>query len=148
MTTAADGVVLRVPPEGMIQLAPDEWTAPFWEAAAKHRLVVPRCTACGTYRFPPSPFCWRCRAQAIDWVERPGRGIVYSYTVVWHPILPDLADSVPYAPAVVELPDTDGVRVVGALVDAAPSDARIGLPVELVWRDVRDGVSVPPWRPA
>lgn len=148
MTPTTHDVALRLPPEGMIQLAPDEWTAPFWEAAAQHRLVVPRCTTCGAFRFPPSPFCWRCRAQAIDWVERPGQGVVYSFTVVWHPILPDLADTVPYAPAVVELPDTDGVRVVGALIDAAPSDARVGLLVELVWRDVRPGVSVPTWRPA
>ena len=93
MTPTTHDVALRLPPEGMIQLAPDEWTAPFWEAAAQHRLVVPRCTTCGAFRFPPSPFCWRCRAQAIDWVERPGQGVVYSYTVVWHPILPDLADS-------------------------------------------------------
>jgi uncharacterized OB-fold protein len=143
-----DATVLRLPPEELIQLTPDAWTAPFWEAAANHRLVVPRCTACHTFRFPPSPFCWRCRAQTVDWVERPGRGTVYSFTVVWHPILPDLVDTVPYAPAVVELPDTDGVRIVGALTDASPSDARVGLPVELVWRDVRDGVTVPTWRPA
>src|SRR5260370_18144417 len=98
MPPAADGVVLRVPPEGMIQLAPDEWTAPFWEAAAKHRLVVPRCTACGTYRFPPSPFCWRCRAQAIDRVERPGPGIVYSYTPGGHPSLPAPPHPPPHPP--------------------------------------------------
>jgi uncharacterized OB-fold protein len=140
--------MLRLPPEELIQLAPDPWTAPFWEAAAQHRLVVPRCVQCGTFRFPPSPFCWRCRAQEVDWVERPGQGVVYSFTVVWHPILPDLADTVPYAPAVVELPDTPGVRVVGAMTDAAPHQVRVGLPVELVWRDVRPDTTVPTWRPA
>ena len=138
---------LRVPAADLIHLTPNEWTAPFWAAAAEHRLVVPRCTSCGAFRFPPSPFCWRCQAQAVDWVERPGRGTVYSFTVVWHPVLPDLADSVPYAPAVVELPDTDHVRVVGAVVDADAGDVRIGRPVELVWRDVRAGETVPTWRP-
>ena len=140
--------LLRVPAAELIHLTPDRWTAPFWEAAAEHRLVVPRCTRCATFRFPPSPFCWRCQAQDVDWVERPGRGTVYSYTIVWHPILPDLGESVPYAPAVVELPDTDHVRVVGALVDTTPPDVRVDLPVELVWRDVRAGETVPTWRPA
>jgi uncharacterized protein len=108
---------------------------------------VPRCVACAAFRFPPSPFCWRCRTQDVEWVERPGTGVVYSFTIVWHPILPDLADTVPYAPAVVELPDTGGVRVVGAMTDASPRDIRVGLPVELVWRDVRADVTVPTWRP-
>jgi uncharacterized protein len=142
----ADGP-LRLPPEALIHLTPDEWTAPFWAAAAQHRLVVPRCVACAAFRFPPTPFCWRCRTQDVEWVERPGTGVVYSFTIVWHPILPDLADTVPYAPAVVELPDTGGVRVVGAMTDASPHDVRVGLPVELVWRDVRADVTVPTWRP-
>jgi uncharacterized OB-fold protein len=146
-SSAADGVMLRLPPEGLIQLTPDVWTAPFWEAAAQHRLVVPRCVGCGAFRFPPSPFCWRCRAQDVHWVERPGRGVVYSFTIVWHPIVPDLADTVPYAPAVVEIPDTDGVRIVGAVTDASPSDVHVGRAVELVWRDVRADVTVPTWRP-
>jgi len=68
--------------------------------------------------------------------------------VVWHPVLPDLADSVPFAPLVVELPDTDHVRLVGALTDATTATPRVGLDVELVWRDVRDGETVPTWRPA
>ena len=147
MTDGPD-VPLRLPPADLIHLTPDVWTEPFWAAAAQHRLVVPRCTRCGTFRFPPSPFCWRCQAQAVDWVERPGGGTIYSYTIVWHPVLPDLADSVPFAPVVVELPDTDHVRVVGALTEATTAVARVGLDVELVWRDVRDGETVPTWRPA
>jgi uncharacterized OB-fold protein len=84
----------------------------------------------------------------MEWVEQPGRGTVYSFTIVWHPLLPDLADSVPYVPAVVELPDTNHCRLVGAMVDVELSDVRIGMDVELVWRDVREGTSVPTWRPA
>jgi uncharacterized protein len=139
---------LKQPPAELIHLTPDVWTQPFWDAAAEHRLVVPRCTSCGTFRLPPSPFCWHCQTQDVDWVEQPGRGTVYSFTIVWHPLLPDLADSVPYVPAVVELPDTDHCRLVGAMVDVELADVRIGMDVELVWRDVREGTSVPTWRPA
>jgi uncharacterized OB-fold protein len=139
---------VKLPPEELIHLVPDKWTQPFWQAASEHRLVVPRCTTCGTFRLPPSAFCHVCRNQDVEWVEQPGRGTVYSFTVIRHPILPDLADTVPHVPAVVELPDTNGCRLVGAMVDVTPSYVHIGMEVELVWRDVREGPSVPTWRPA
>ena len=139
---------VRLPADVLVGVTADVFTQPFWDAAAEHRLVVPRCTACGTYRFPPSAFCWRCRAQDVEWVEQPGHGTVYSFTVVRHPLLPSLADTVPYVPAVVELPGTGGCRVVGAMTDVAVEDVHIGMPVELVWRDVREGTTVPTWRPA
>ena len=68
-----------------------------------------RCRAapsCGTYRFPPSPFCFVCRAQEVEWVEHDGRGTLYSFTVVRHAVIPDVADALPVVVGVVELPDT------------------------------------------
>lgn len=153
MTTEArreggDEPMARLPPAELIALTPDVFTAPFWDAAREHRLVVPRCTACGTYRLPPSAFCYVCRTQDVEWVEQPGRGTLYSYTVAWHPLLPDVGDSVPYIPAVVELPDTGGVRLIANLVDLRPSEVRIGMDLTLVWRDVHPDVTVPTFRPA
>lgn len=133
-------------PDDLIELSPDEWTAPFWFAAAEHRLVVPRCTSCGTFRMPPSPFCWRCRAQGVELVEHDGRGEIYSFTVARHPVIPDVAPAVPYVPAVVELHGTGGVRIIGSVVDVDPDSVRIGLPVQLVWHDVRENVSIPCFR--
>ena len=68
-------------PSSIVSLHADRWTAPFWEAARGHRLVAPRCMTCGAFRLPPAPFCWRCRAQDVEWVELSGRGTVYSFTV-------------------------------------------------------------------
>ena len=145
---AADEPMAKLPPADLIHLTPDVFTVHFWDAAREHRLVVPRCTTCGTYRFPPSAFCYVCRTQEVAYVEQAGRGVLYSYTVAWHPLLPDVSDSVPYIPAVVELPDTGGVRLVANLVDVRPSEVRIGMDLELVWRDVHDDVTVPTFRPA
>jgi uncharacterized OB-fold protein len=133
-------------PPDVIQLTPNEWTRPFWDAAAEHRLVVPRCTSCGTYRFPPTPFCWNCRAQDVEWVEHDGNGELYSFTVVRHAVIPDVRDALPVIAAVVELPGTGGCRVIGNVVDCEPSDVKIGLPVRLDWYDVREGTSVPIFR--
>lgn len=137
-----DGVL----PPDVIRLAPDPWTEQFWRATAEHRLVVPRCVACGTYRFPPTPFCWQCRSQDVDWVDHDGRGTIYSFTVVRHAVIPEVAASLPLVAAVVELPGTGGCRLVGNVVDASPDDVRIGLPVELGWYDVREGTTIPVFR--
>ena len=109
--------------------------------------MVPRCTNCGTYRFPPSAFCYVCRTQEVEWIEQSGAGTLYSFTVAWHPLMPDVSDSVPYIPAVVELPGTGGVRIIANLVDVRPSEVVIGMKVHLRWRDIRDGVSVPLFAP-
>jgi uncharacterized OB-fold protein len=49
---------------------------------------------------------------------------------------------------VVELPNTNACRLIGAMVDTRLSDMRIGMDVELAWRDVDDGMAVPTWRPS
>ena len=133
-------------PPGVIHLTPSVWTEPFWAATAAHRLVLPRCVACGAYRFPPTPFCWRCRAQEVDWIEHDGRGTIYSFTVVRHAVIPDMADALPIVAAVVELPGTDGCRVIGNIVDCDPSEVDIGAEVTLDWYDVRPGETVPVFR--
>jgi uncharacterized OB-fold protein len=133
-------------PPDVIQLTPNVSTQPFWDAAAQHRLVVPRCTACGSYRFPPTPFCWHCRAQDVEWVEQDGRGEIYSFTVIRHAVIPDVRDALPVIAAVVELPGTGGCRVIGNVVDCEPDDVKIGLPVTLDWYDVREGTAVPIFR--
>lgn len=147
MDSFGPGEMVGVPPADVIRLTPDVWTEQFWRAAAEHRLVIPRCTACATYRLPPSPFCWSCRSQDVEWVEHDGRGTVYSFTVIRHAVIPDVRDALPFAAAVVDLPGTGGCRLVGDVVGIAPEEVRIGLPVETVWYDVREGESVPCFRP-
>jgi len=103
-------------PPDVIGLTISPSTEPFWKAAAEHRLVIPQCTTCGTFRLPPSPFCHHCRAQEVDWVEHDSAGELYSFTVIRHAVVPTVAD------------------------------VRIGLPVTLDWYDVRPGEAVPVFR--
>ena len=134
-----------LPPE-LIGLTPNAWTEPFWRATSEHRLVVPRCTACGTYRFPPTPFCFACRAQDVEWVEQSGDGAIYSFTVIRHPVIPNVADALPLVAAVVELPDTGGCRLVGNVVDVDPTDVAIGRSVRVDWYDAWPDATVPVFR--
>ena len=133
-------------PPDVIRVMTNDWTAPFWDAAAQHRLVVPRCVDCGAHRLPPTPFCWRCRAQEMAWEEHAGSGSIYSFTVVRHAVIPDVRDALPVIAAVIALDGVDDARLVSNIVDADPADVRIGQPVTLDWYDVRDGEAVPVFR--
>ena len=109
--------------------------------------MLPRCGACGTYRFPPTPFCWHCRAEEVDWIEHDGHGEVYSFTVIRHAVIPPVADALPLIAAVVELPDTDGCRLVGNVVDCRAGGRRDrARSCGLDWYDVRAGTTIPVFR--
>jgi uncharacterized OB-fold protein len=146
MAQQGSHVMKGVPPADVISLSPSPSTEPFWAAAAEHRLVIPRCTNCGMFRLPPSPFCWNCRTQAVEWIEHDGAGTIYSFTVIRHAVIPAVRDALPFVAAVVELPNTNGCRLVGNVVDCEPAAVSVGLRVALGWYDVREGTSVPVFR--
>jgi uncharacterized OB-fold protein/acyl dehydratase len=122
-------------------VSPD--TAFFWEGAANGELLIQRCAACGTLRHPARPMCGRCGSLEWDTVRSSGRGEVYSFVVMHHPIVP--AFEMPYVVALIQL--EEGTRLVSNLVDIEPADVRIGLPVEVVFTRVDDEMTLPLFRP-
>jgi uncharacterized OB-fold protein len=135
-------------PIGMVSLAPNTWTEPFWVAAGKHQLIVQRCLNCGIVRHPPGPFCPKCRTQESEWVDLSGRATLYSFTVIRHALVPQLRDYLPMVIAVVEPEEAPSARLVANLVDVAVGDVSIGMSLEVVWEDAGDGVAVYRFRPA
>jgi len=63
--------------------------------------------------------------------ELPGRGKVFTYSVVHDPP-PGLETQKPYVVAIVEM--DGGVRVTSQIVDCDPKDVRIDMPVEVAFR--------------
>ena len=106
----------------------DPLSAPLWEAAREHRLLLQRCDACGAHQHYPRPFCLACESDALSWVEARGTGTVYSQATVHVPLHPEL--SPPYVIAVVEL--DEGPRLTTNIVDGETS---IGGRVQVVWRE-------------
>lgn len=127
----------------------DPLTQPFWDAAKEDRLVVPRCTNCGTFRMPPSPFCFNCQSRSVEYAQLAGTGTIYSFTVVRHPLHPDLADACPYVSGVVELDGTQGAgaRMLVNIIDCDPDAVKIGDKVEIVFEHVNESMSTPRFRP-
>ncbi len=83
-----------------------------------------------------------------DWRKISGKGKVYTWTVVWHPVDPVWADDVPYILAVMELDEQPGLYIPGNLLECDPKDVVIGMPVEVTFVDVTDEITLPQWRPA
>jgi len=104
--------------------------AGFWEGVQRHRLLIQRCTNCGTRRHPWLPGCNACGGLDWDTVEASGEGTVYSYVVMHHPPFP--AFDPPYAVGLIEL--AEGVRIVSNVVGVPYDKVRIGLPVRLEFR--------------
>jgi len=148
MDTPRSRDVAVAAPIGMVSLAPNSWTEPFWIAAGQHQLVVQRCVSCGTVRHPPGPFCPTCRTQESEWMDLSGRATLYSFTVIRHALAPHLREYLPMVIAVVEPEEAPNARLVANLVEVEVEDVVIGMPLEVVWEDAGDGVAVYRFRPA
>jgi hypothetical protein len=72
---------------------------------------------------------------------------VYSFTIVRHPVTPELSDSVPYVVAVIELDDAPGARLFTNIVECDPDTVVIGQAVQVVWDDAADEVTIPRFAP-
>lgn len=107
---------------------PDD--APFWEAAAEDRLVLPRCNSCGGFIWYPRTFCPDCHTMGVEWVAASGRGTVYSFTVNKRGQGP-WADHAPYVIAYVQL--DEGPRVLTNIVGVDPDQVRVGDAVTAVF---------------
>ncbi|WP_406861925.1 bifunctional MaoC family dehydratase N-terminal/OB-fold nucleic acid binding domain-containing protein [Streptomyces sp. HUAS MG47] len=116
--------------------------AGFWEGVAAHRLLIQRCTACATLRFPWLPGCNACGGQEWDTVEASGDGFVHSYVVMHHPPFP--AFDPPYAVGLIEL--AEGVRMISNVVGVPYDKVRIGMPVRLEFRRCDEELELPVFR--
>ncbi len=125
---------------------PDPITRPFWEAAARGVLAMQRCSACKRLVFYPRNLCPRCKSDSLEWEELPGTGVVYSFSVIWRPAHPGMANEVPYIVALVEI--EEGVRLMTNLVGCDPEEVRVGMKVEVVFEKLSDEISIPLFRPA
>ena len=122
-----------------------EYNRPFWTYARAHELRLQRCLDCGRPWAPIGPVCPRCFSERFEWARMSGRGVIASW-IVFHKLYhPAFAADLPYNVAFVEL--EEGPRLISNVVGVRNDALRIGLPVEVVFDDVTDSVSLPKFRP-
>ncbi len=136
-------------PSGLPLPAPavDGLDREYWEATRRHELVVQRCNACKGFQWGPEWLCYQCHSLDRGWHKVSGKGVVYSYERIWHPVHPALKEACPYLVVLVELPEAGNVRMVGNLLGDAMQDVQIGAAVEAVFEDHdAENVTLVQWR--
>jgi uncharacterized OB-fold protein len=123
----------------------DEESKGFWEACRRHELYVQQCRDCGVLRYHPRALCPQCLSDKTEWVLSSGRGTVYTFTVTYQNQAPGFREALPYVLAYVEL--EEGVRLLTNIVDCAPEQVKIGMPVQVTFEDVSPEIAIPKFKP-
>jgi len=127
---------------------PDELSAPYWAAAGRHELAIPRCSRCRSLVIPPGQACPHCGSTNPEYAYETmsGQGIVRSWTVIRQSFLPGF--DVPFLLVDVELAEQPGLRMIGRLLDGPDAPVTLGARVKAAFEDIAaedsaDGVAVP-----
>ena len=119
----------------------DNWNRPFWDACKQRRLVLQRCKGTGQCFFPPAPVSPFTGRPEWEWVDASGRGEIWSFVVFHQNYFDGMKDEIPYPVAMVKL--AEGPMMLTNLRGVAPAEAKIGMPVSVVFEDGPDGFVLP-----
>ena len=125
---------------------PEFGAEPYWDAANRRELRVQRCLDCGRLRWEPAPLCLDCQSQQHEWALLSGRGTVYSFTEITHPVHPAAFAKVPYIVVEVELAEQPNLRMISNLVDTPASAVKIGAAVTVDFIAHPNGQHLPVFR--
>jgi uncharacterized protein len=116
----------------------DPLFAPYWNGAREEKLNVQRNPATGAYQWPAQWISHDTQSFDLEWVEVAPKGVIYSWTRIWHPVHPALKDAGPYIVVIVELPHAGGIRMLGNLLGDPMQDVQIGAKVEAAFEHHND----------
>lgn len=120
----------------------DPGTAPFWTAARQSRLTAQRCPHCAALRWPPLPTCPECLSTGGDWSDLAGLGTIWSYAVYHRALHPAFADDIPYAVAMINLPE--GLTMIGQ-ISGALDGLHIGQTVHALFQPATPDITLIQW---
>jgi uncharacterized OB-fold protein len=133
----------------------DDWMLPGTDALTKRfftagKLVFQACAKCNAVQHPPTDVCSACQSFAFTERESAGRGRIESLTVAHYAVHLALKARVPYVVVLVAIDDAPGVRVIGNVVNRAPSEVAIGQRVRVCFEEAKDSQSgevlrIPQW---
>ena len=119
-------------------ILPGDLYEPYWEGTRNETLKVQRNPATGVHQWPPQWITYDTQSFDVEWVEVAPKGVIYSWTRVWHPVHPALKEACPYIVVIVELPHAGGIRMLGNLLGDPLQDVEIGAEVEAVFEHHND----------
>ena len=124
---------------------PTPETEVYWQGCRKHELLLQCCTQCNEFQFYPRIICTKCTSENLEWVKATGRGRVLTFTIVRRAVSEAYAADVPYVVALIQL--DEGPKMMSNVVQCDPETLVVGSPVQVVFEDWSDEISVPQFRP-
>lgn len=120
----------------------------YWEKANQHELWIRKCDDCGETYFYPRDISPCCFSKQTSWVRASGRATLHTFAIVHRAPTEQFADDAPYVTAIVELEEGPRMptNIIG-VVEPTPDKLRIGMPLEVVFEDVSDVISLPKFQP-
>jgi hypothetical protein len=119
----------------------------YWDKCRAHELWIPYCRHCDKAYWYPRDFCPACGSRNVEWRRSSGRGIIHTFAVHYRAFHPAWSGDTPYVTALVDL--DEGIRIFTNLVGVDPDPAiiRCEMPVEVIFEDVTDEMTLPKFRP-
>ena len=144
---AARSRPMTAPLEGLplpdLERLPD-YEQGFWEGTRNGGTAYPAVFGLRAVPAPPMPMCPACSSLNYEWTRVSGRGFVYSFVVVRHPVHPAIAEKeqVPYNVCMIELEDQEGLRLCSNVLNVAPEDICVDMPVQVTFFPAADDPDV------
>jgi len=125
---------------------PTPTTQPFWDALAQHKIRIQYSPSAQRYVFYPRVLAPGTLADDLEWREISGAASLYTYTVAYRPVAPHFAGDVPQIIAVAQW--DEGPRFATEIVNAEPSELRVGMRIRPVFVDVpEEGITMLRYEP-
>jgi len=125
---------------------PTPETQPFWDGTKRHQLVIQHCNDCRRHYFYPRPLCPHCLSRNVEWTPVSGRGRLHTFVINHRPPR-NFPTPAPFIIGIVEL--DEGPRLMSNIVGVAadPQAVHCDMPVEVLFEDITDAITLPKFRP-
>lgn len=119
-----------------------ESNRPYWDAARRHELVLPKCGSCGKFFMPPRAWCPHCFSRDhLTWTPASGQGTVESFSLMYLTPFEDYVETFPYVLATIKL--VEGPQLMANIVNSDLNAIRIGSVVKVCFEQRANDVTVP-----
>jgi len=127
---------------------PTDLTKPFWDAAKQQKLMIQKCSACGSLAYPARARCNRCSSTApLEWTEVEGKGHIDVHLIIRDSRIRGYRSAQPINFAIIRLDEDPGINFLSNLPGTPPGEFEDGMPVEVVFAQVEGSDQlIPEWQ--
>ena len=96
----------------------------------------------------PKPICRFCHCRELAGEVVSGRARLHSFTIATQAFHPFWVERLPYTIVTAELDEQSGLMFLSQLVECLEEEIRAEMPLEVVFRAITPGLTLPFFRPA